>query len=498
MAVELVTIPAVPILRTGTYPLSSGEATFSEEDLAAAADALANDQGVKAPRIKIDSLEQALDLDPDAHGGEPAFGYVDNLTVVDKGQTLVGDFHVPPAVEAAMEWAYPALSIEGTGRGWVSTTGREHALVITAVALLGVHWPGVATLNDFFTFLTEGPEIDSTNAPEEVLATMPQRAREVVASLDVDLLRSRFIDVIDSGGMELPDGVDDSWSLWITAIRLDDSGTPYLKVVDESNGDLYRVDFTIAGNKVTFKSFTEVMEQDVPVTASSPARQPIAAWASRAEFRPSKPAAVAAQAKEQTMPDIDMDALRRRLGLPEDATEDQINEAIAADPAAEGEEGDEPAGAEGGEGEPAGGEQPAGEGEGGVEASGLPEGFVAVPAEKWAEVQAGAKAGNDIAKQTEESKRDTTITAAIKGGKVRSADRESLVNLHAKNRDSFYTLLTAKVKDGGLAENLVPVDEIGRSGDGDDPITASLGEDGLLPAGQSLLNDAERARLANR
>jgi hypothetical protein len=489
MGVELVTIPAVPILRTGTYQLASGERTFAEEDLIAAADALANDQGVKAPRIKIDSLEQALDLDPQAHGGEPAFGYVDNLTVTDNGQMLVGDFHVPDAIQAAMEWAYPALSIEGTARGWTSSTGREHDLVITAVALLGVDWPGVTTLNDFFTFLTEGPEIETTNAPEEVLATMPKRDRPVQAGLDVDLIARRFIDALDEGEIDLPDGVESSWSLWVTAIRLDDNGVPYLKVVNEDNGTLFRVDFDAKDNTVTFKAFIEVVEQDVPVTASSPSREPIATWASQAEFRPTKTAASAAQPKEQPM-DIDMDALRRRLELPEDATEEQINEALAAETTEEEAEEVETTEEETTETET---EEQAPVAAGAT----LPDGIVAVPADTWAEVQAGAKAGNEIAKSAEETKRDDTIKAAIKGGKVRPAARESLVNLHAKNRDQFYTLLTAKVEDGGLADNLVPVEEVGRAGDGDDDVVA-MGDDGLLPESHSLLNPAERARLATR
>ena len=115
MPTTLVSIPSVPILRVGMdYPLSSGKKTFTEEDLAAAAAALATDPGVKAPRIKIDALAKAWGLDPEAHGGEPAFGWFDNLHVSDNGQELLADAHVPDWVRDAMEWAYPSLSIEGT------------------------------------------------------------------------------------------------------------------------------------------------------------------------------------------------------------------------------------------------------------------------------------------------------------------------------------------------------------------------------------------------
>jgi hypothetical protein len=333
MPTELVTVPAVPIVRTGTYELSTGTRTFAEEDLRAAADAFANDPGVLAPRIKIDSVAEALGLDPTAHGGEPAFGWADNLTVSANGQELVADLHVPSWIHEAMTWAYPSLSIEGTAPGWESSTGRTHEFVVTAVALLGVHWPGVTTLDDFRELLANGPDHDLAQAaPEqEVLATMPQRARPVAASLDSDLVARRFYDGLDSGAIELPEGVT-AWAVWIRSMRFDDSGTPYLKVTDEDSGTLYRVDFTVAGSEVTFGGFVEVVEQDVPVAAGAarPA-PPLATWATRTDAR-----AVAASTQEATVP-IDVPALRERLGLsaeqlPDDATEEQINAALSAEP----------------------------------------------------------------------------------------------------------------------------------------------------------------------
>jgi hypothetical protein len=102
--------------------------------------------------------------------------------VTDDGQELLADYHGPRAVVEAMEWAYPSLSVEGGP--YKSVTGREHSLVITAVALLGMHWPGVTTLDDFTEFLAEGPKIEKTeNAPHEVLAVdrRPRRAARRVA-----------------------------------------------------------------------------------------------------------------------------------------------------------------------------------------------------------------------------------------------------------------------------------------------------------------------------
>src|SRR4051794_37791266 len=151
------------------YPLASGPRTFAEEDLRAAAEAFATDPAVKAPRIKIDALARAWGLDPDAHGGEPAFGWFDNLTVASGGQELVADAHVPEWLAGAMQGALPSLSIEGTPPGWESPTGRRHDLVITAVALLGTEWPGCTTLDDFRELLANGPIMEHP-AEEVVLA----------------------------------------------------------------------------------------------------------------------------------------------------------------------------------------------------------------------------------------------------------------------------------------------------------------------------------------
>jgi hypothetical protein len=247
------------------------------------------------------------------------------------GQTLLADFVGPASVAAAMTWAYPSLSIEGPPPGWVSATGRSHELVVSAVALLGVHWPGVTTLDDFHEFLADGPKIEQTEAPEEVLARMPQRPRGVRAGLDVDLVARRFIDQVDSGELERPDGVGSAFSLWVTAIRLDDTGSPYLKVIDEENGTLYRVNFTVNGPVVSFGEFVEVIEQDVPVAAAAGVPRPaapLARWGSREVLR----AAVSNDIEgASSMTDEQRRTLAAAHGLdPDSATEEQVMERVVA------------------------------------------------------------------------------------------------------------------------------------------------------------------------
>lgn len=321
---ELVRIEGVPICATGTYKLSTGEATFTEEDLAAAVRAL-DDPAVKVPRVKVDGLGDSFD--PTAHGGEPAFGYVDAMRVSDDGQTLYGDLMVPAWLAESIEWAYPSRSIEG-GQGWQSPTGKTHELVITAVALLGVDLPGVSTLPDL-------QELLSAEAPKEVLARMPARPGRIAAGLDEDLIRRRYYEWIESGDADLPGGAA-AWDLWIRSMRFDERGVAYLKVQNEADGHLYRVDFTVTGDESSYAGHVEIVERDIVVTASTRRPAPaLAVWASREQSRAAittKASASAGPDNEEEAPvmDVDTTLLRRRLGLPENATQDQIREALSA------------------------------------------------------------------------------------------------------------------------------------------------------------------------
>lgn len=467
MPVELTTIEAVPLIRTGTYDLSTGSQTFAEEDLAAAAAAWATDPAVKNPRVKIASVESALGLDPAAHGGEPAFGYFDNLRVSDDGQTLLADAHVPPGVAGAMEWAYPSLSIEGTPRGWTSATGRSHELVVTAVALLGVHWPGVSTLEDFSAFLAEGPKIEKTDAPEEVLATMPRHARTGPhAGLDVDLIGRRFIDLVDGGGVTLPDGIENAWALWVTAIRVDDTGNLYVKAIDESSGRLFRADATVKGGEVTFGDLVEVIEQDVPVAAAG-ARAPVvlASWASRAESR----AVRATQTTDEEAPGM-TDEQRRTLaaahGLdPETATVEQIMAAAAeAAQARVPEPAPEPAPPEPVVPEPV--PEP-------VAASAAP--TVTVSREVWEETNRRLQAvETDVQARSQAEQRverDGMVTAALREGRIGPSERATWREQLDRAPEATAALLAAlapgrhaptNAPDGGLGDQ----DLVAAGGDG--------------------------------
>lgn len=441
MPVETITIPDVPLVETGTYELSTGPATFTEEDLRAAVAALA-DPAVKVPRVKVDGL--AASFDPAAHGGEPALGRVDNLRVTEDGQTLLGDLVVPAWLGESLDLFYPARSIEGM-QGWESPTGKRHDLVISAVALLGVDLPGVSTLEDLQELMSaNGP----TPKPQEVLARMPARPGRVAAGLDQDLVRRRFYEWIEGGDAELPEGTT-AWGMWVRSLRFDDSGTPYLKVDAEDVGRLYRVDFKVSGAEVTFDGFTEVVEQDVAVAASAaPAgsARTLAAWSSREESR--RVLATATTPTEEGNVPLDLDALRQRLGLAADADEDAINAALAADPApANDNPGDEPE------------EQPAGEPALPVAASrgAAPEGVVMIDAEELARLRSGAETAQELQARMAREERDRVLAAAMQEGRFPPSRREHYERAWASDPEGTRTLLTAPEDQGGLAPNTVPV-----------------------------------------
>ena len=242
------------------------------------------------------------------------------MVVSDDRQTITGDLVVPAWLDDAMDWAYPARSIEGTLPGWTSSSGRTHELTITAVALLGVDLPGVATLKDLQELLShDGP------APtgQEVLARMAPAP--IRAGLDTELIRRRFVAEVEGGGIDLPDDAGPAWMWWPRSVRLEDDGSVSLIVSDDEDGRTYRTAVTVDGADVTFGSLDEVVDQYVSAKAGDHPPRPLAVWATRADARP--------DATQEDVMDVDTTHLRKHLRLADDATEAQITEALAAEPA---------------------------------------------------------------------------------------------------------------------------------------------------------------------
>jgi hypothetical protein len=283
---QLMTMREVEIVKTGIeYPLSTGPTTFTPEDLAQAV-AAQDDPAIAQPRIWLGHPD-----DPRIHGkrgtgsppsGERAVGRVMNMRLADEGQTIVGDLEgIPMWLGNIMDSAYPSRSIEANFE--VETvTGHKWQLVINGLALLGVVWPGVSTLEDIASLYTEaGPAgVEVIEATKERPVTIIEAAaRTVVGQVTVEDLRRQFYESLTG---------DQAW-WWIRAIYLD----PNELIVDDDEGSLYRVNFDVNGDEISFEDPKEVKVKYVNassgaihVEAINQDRTHVALFASRAEARP--------------------------------------------------------------------------------------------------------------------------------------------------------------------------------------------------------------------
>jgi hypothetical protein len=501
---SLVTVRDVPIVMAGVeYQLASGPATFTPEDIMDFV-ASQDDPAVVPPRLKIGhesilSTNKAMGILKNGDDGVPALGKFVNIRFDSASITAVGDaVGVPRWLAEIMPIAYPNRSIEGF-QGALTNSGHVWGLVVHAVALLGVVWPGCSTLDDLPLLYTEaGPddiEVTDENGEEvdvgailaaAVVARRPAASNApVTASVNVDDVRRAYYESLNA---------DQMW-WWIRAIYLDPNE---LIVMDDDSGDLFRVPFTSSGDTVEFSDPQKVKIQYVDAAASQiraqaqidMAGRQVALFASRAESRPD----VTNEGGSMTPDQIR--ALRARLGLseqqlPDNATQAQVNAALGVtaeaptppaptpdpaptegDPAPSGDPADgeeEPSGTPPNEqtqtsGQPA--EAPA---PGEPAQAGLPEGMVAVPATAWAEVQRNAAAGAQVAATAAQQEQENIIATALREGRIRPGDVQSYRNMFANAASApvARTLLTASVEQGGLMAGLVPVSERGELPQGD-------------------------------
>jgi hypothetical protein len=307
------------------------------------------------------------------------------------------------------------------------------------------------------------------------------------AAADIDRVVDAYITEVILE--ENPGDEDGMYWWWPRAAWVD----PNQLIVDADDGTLRRVEFsTNDRQEITFAEPIEALEQFVDLAPSAKAHVLVAAAQDtrpRAAMRvfesrddvPGLPKREPEAGVGDGSNNVGMTPEQlKALGLAEDATTEQINARIAELAALEG----EGAGTGGeGSGEPAGGEGTGGEGgtgEGGEPASGEPaggegaappaaaasadDGFVRVPASEWERVQEGAAAGTKVAAAAETKRRDDTIVAATADGKIAPAAKQSMENLHQRDPDAFYNLLTASVDKGGLMPGVMPVHRQGGAG----------------------------------
>ena len=475
---EYVTIEGVELAAVGMeWHAASGDEAFTFENLADAVEAANNDPHIVSPRIRLghtSDLNHGEGYDPFEELGDavPAFGTVTNLRLTNDGAMLVGDFvEVPEWLAEAIPSAYPTRSIQA--RRMVTTEGsKTYSMVLTAVSLLGPIEPAVKTLDDLERLLVEGPDVEAATNPNPEEGPMPET---VAASVDVNTIRERFN--FDWAMSEPVDGLD-TYYWWAISVRVD----PAEVIAEDEEGQLWSVSWSTDGkNEITFgEEPKRVREEFVPVEATATAvvasfrerkKQKVLANHLPRPEKPDKPAASSQPdpQEEETMPDIDMDKLRSRLGLPDDATEEQINEALAADPEAE------PTGEGAPDGEASGENEPSPEGE--QEPTGEPvaaaaDRGVTVDKDALAQLKSDAAAGREAREEQLKSARAAFLSQAVQDGKFPPAAKAAYAEQLAKGGDVEAS--TRKFIDE-LPKNTVPVSASGETGDGGEGVTATAG-----------------------
>lgn len=301
------------------------------------------------------------------------------------------------------------------------------------------------------------------------------------ASVDVGTVRQRFN--FEWAMSEPVDGVDTYW-WWARSIRVD----PNEVVADDGEGNLWSVPWSTDGeDAVTFGEPIRVRETFVPVTASGDGAAATAVVQRRRQRvlpggaaleKPEKPdrsnpAASAATTQEEPTMDVDTTLLRRRLGLADDATEEQITEALSTEPE-----------------EPAAG-VPEEEVEQRVEtavaaarqeerqkASASADGTVVFDKQAAEQLQADAKAGREARDEQISSDRDRAVAAAVEDGRIPPARREHWRKaLDADPEGAAATL-------NGLDKGLIPVTQRGSAASADDSSTDHSEGTGWFPSTQ--------------
>jgi hypothetical protein len=424
--VTLVTITDVEIATVGMqWPAMTGPVTITLEHLADARAAAMDDPHILLPRLKIGHVDPRfadgeLDGDPLAYkgpfneDGNPAFGKVGKLKLVNDGAVLLGDYiDVPEWLGNAAAWAYPNRSPEWISN-YITPGGKRYSMVITALALLGEEWPAIADLEDLQTVLEGGPAALSaakTYAMTTRRDTMPDAPAAATAS--VDAVQETFWNEFAQ---------DDRYWWWPRELWIDAGQI----IADDDEGHLYRVPFsTDADGNVTFDDpvrgvldFRDVPEQ--VAAAVRAAEGPTRVFVSAASARPKDRArAATTTTKGAEMSNVST-ALLEKLGVDADATEEEQLAALASYRG----ESQEPKPDDGDGGE--GGGTPADE-----PAAQVPVAASVDPA-ALAQLQEDARLGREAREEQLKAARSALVDERIRTGCITAASRQAHLDELAK------------------------------------------------------------------
>lgn len=432
MPVELVTIPHVHLASTGRWDTSTGVWEPTTATFAAIIQAQ-DDPGIRTPIIKLGHADRKSGLEV------PAVGRIENLSVENDGADLYGDLvGVPKWLGEIIASAYPDRSVEVV-MGYTGATGHKHDAVLTGLALLGVSTPAIESLEDVrdlyqgeyeelvaATAAAGGKPVVATFAADpasvafhKLRAHAAKPTKKVKASVSMDFVRSEFYERLPSG----------SWT-WIREIWSD------FLIVDDDEGELYQIPWSEGSDgTVDFSTPVPVKVQYVPSTEEEAEDAAEPAMIMLGRFHNDDPQLIAASKPEggQPMPNADLVA---RLGLPEDATQEQVDAAIIAKldttPVPET-----------------------------VVPATLPEGAVVMDEAQVGELVSAAKRGDEAFKMLADQARDRVLDGAIKAGKFPPARREHYVSMWEKDPEG-----TKSYVETVLAAGLIPVEAAtGHAGD---------------------------------
>lgn len=322
----------VELMHSGTWSASTGVHTFTTDDLAFAVAAL-DCPSVRRPILKLGHTDPRFD-------GEPAVGWIDNLTTTGEGRTLQGDYvGMPGWLGPVLASAYPDRSVEGQW-DYQCALGHTHPFVLTAVALLGVAEPAIGTLESLQDVAALYGVAASSPDPEYAVSVhmkggeMPNpRSHKVAATVTVEDVRRAYYDTA-------------GWSVWIEEVQLDPL---QLIIIDDDTGERQRIPVTADGDGADGVTFGDpvpivVRYEDAGTAPAEGVAPDVAAskrirFACRAESRPddqsraprTQVAAAAGTPEGGSTVDITDDQLkdlREALGLAEDAELDAIITAV--------------------------------------------------------------------------------------------------------------------------------------------------------------------------
>lgn len=348
---EFVTVQRIPVLETGiAYPASTGPFTCTLEMLEEAV-LSQQDPHIKPPRIKIGHSDNPInedlqelweELNTERDESKPALGSILNLAVEEES-ILYGDFYGMPAwLAAILETAYPARSIEG-GHWKNEANNKDYAFMLEAVSFLGVVGPGCTSLEDLQElFSKDGPQVSvvEMSKPKHKVKTKGGGPMPVVAQVNVEDIRRAFYDDFAQG---------DRYWWWDRELLID----PLEFIVqDPDENQLYRLPIDLKDgdgtDSVEFGDPEPIKVKYVPDPSANTdddvkAARLIAPQLEKAgkvlavNTNPPRADEHERSKKGTTMGKVNVPALRARLGvgkdvLPDDATEEQINAALEADP----------------------------------------------------------------------------------------------------------------------------------------------------------------------